>query len=168
LWQRPVVYLTLGTFSNTNLELFRLMLDAVAALPVSAIVTIGRGNDPKLLGGVPSNVHVASFIPQGRLLPHCAAVVHHAGAGTAFGVLAHGLPSVALPQSADNFVIADRLAAAKASRVLMPDQVTPEDLRVAMRAVLDDVTYRDGAQRLADEIAGMASPEDVAQALRAG
>jgi UDP:flavonoid glycosyltransferase YjiC (YdhE family) len=168
LWERPVVYLTLGTFSNTNLAVFRTMLEAVAELPVSAVVTIGRGNDAAGLGAVPANAHVAEFIPQAELLPHSAAVVHHAGAGTAFGVLAHGLPSVALPQSADNFVIAKRLAEAKAARVLMPGDVTVEALHEALRAVLEDASTADGSRRLADEIAAMAAPEEVARLLAAG
>lgn len=164
---RPLVYLTLGTFSNTNLDLFRLLLRALADEPVNVLVTVGPDNDPRAVGSAASNVHVARFIPQEAVLPHCAAAVHHAGAGTTFGVLAHGLPSVALPQGADNFTIADRLAEAGAGVNIGPAQVAPEVVRDALRLVLDDASYRESAGRLAAEIAAMPPPEDVAARLQA-
>jgi UDP:flavonoid glycosyltransferase YjiC (YdhE family) len=166
LWQRPVVYLTLGTFSNANVTLFRLVLDALADLPVNALVTVGRDMDPSALGPVPTGSHVAQFVPQADVLGHCAAAVHHAGAGTTFGVLAHALPAVALPQSADNFAIAGRLAAAGAARSLLPHEVTVDAVRSALLAVLDDAGVRTSAKALADEIAGMPSPGEVASLLR--
>jgi UDP:flavonoid glycosyltransferase YjiC (YdhE family) len=163
---RPLVYVTLGTFSNNDLELFRLVLTALQDEKVNVLVTVGRDNEPGALAPVPANAHVAQFLPQGDVLPRCAAAVHHAGAGTTFGILAHGLPSVALPQSADNFTIADRLAAAGAARVLPPGTVTADAVRAAVWGVLTDGHYRDAAGRLAAEIATMPSPQEVAAQLR--
>jgi len=74
---------------------------------------------------------------------------------------------VALPQSADNFVISQRLAAAGAARTLMPGQVSGEAVRSGVRAVLEDDGYRRRASLLAGEIAGMPSPEQVAAGLSA-
>ncbi len=166
LWERPVVYLTMGTFSNANTGLFRLVLDALADLPLNVVATVGARNDPSALGPVPANACIARFIPQADLLAHCAGVVHHAGAGTAFGVLAHGLPAVALPQSADNFTIADRLATARVACVLMPHEVTAEAVREAVGTILDQPGHREAAQGLACDIAAMPSPAEVAAILR--
>jgi len=166
LWDRPVVYLTLGTFSNGNIPLFRLLLDALAEVPVNVLATVGTDVDPGALGAVPPGAHVVRFVPQADVLGHCAAAVHHAGAGTALGILAHGLPSVAVPQSADNFAIAGRLAAAGAAQVLMPDEVGQDAVRAAALAVLQGEQTRKAARRLADDIAGMPSPREVAARLR--
>lgn len=166
--ERPLVYLTLGTFSNSNVGLFRLVIDALAEETINLFVTIGRDNDPEALGTTAPHVHVAQFVPQSDVLPHCSAAVHHAGAGTTFGILAHGLPSVALPQSADNFTIGDRLAQAGAAITVRPDQVTPQAVRDALRTVLSDTSYADSAQRLAKEIRAMPPPAEVAAALRDG
>lgn len=160
VWERPVVYLTLGTFSN-NPTMFTLLLEALADVAVNVVATIGRDNDTSAVPA-PPNAHVAQFIPQQLLLPHCAAAVHHAGAGTAFGVLAHRLPSVAVPQGADNFAIAARLHDAGAARTLMPEQVTVDAVREAATRVLDAPVHRQAAHRLGDEIAAMPSPADVA------
>ena len=162
----PLVYLTLGTFSNTDLDIFRLVVNALEDEPVNVLATIGRDNDPSTLEPVPENACVERYIPQAEVLPHCAAVVHHAGAGTMFGALAHGLPSVALPQSADNFINANLLAGAGAARTLMPGEVTGPALRAALRTVLGTGTYRLRARELAEEIAAMPSAADVAAVLR--
>ena len=166
MWDRPVVYITLGTFSNTNLSLFRLLIDAVCSLPVNVVVTTGRNVEPADLGELPVQAQVRQFLPQEQLLPHCVAVVHHAGAGTVFGVLAHGLPSLAVPQSADNFTIAGRLRAAGAAEVLLPHEVTAEAVTTALSAILNDGSHRFAARQLAAEIAAMPAPEQVAAALR--
>jgi len=83
-----------------------------------------------------------------------------------FGVLAHGLPSVTLPQSADNFINANLLAEAGAAHTLMPGEVTVAAVRAALRTVLGTDTYRQRARKLAEEIAAMPSADDVAAALR--
>ena len=164
--ERPLVYLTLGTFSNTNLGLFQRLVQGLAEEPVNLLVTLGHDNDPQALGPTAPSVHVARFIPQENVLPHCAAAVHHAGAGTTFGILAHGLPSVALPQSADNFTIGDRIAEAGAAITLGPDQVNADAVRHALRSVLSESSYRDSARSLAAEIAAMPAPTEVAATLR--
>src|SRR6185437_1523287 len=128
------------------------VLDALADEPVNVLVTVGRDNDPSKLSVDASSVHVAQFLPQAEVLPRCSLAVHHAGAGTTFGILAHGLPSVALPQGADNFAIADRLAAAGAAHVVAPAEVTPERVRDAVRTVLTDNAHADTARTLAKEI----------------
>ncbi len=163
---RPLVYLTLGTFSNNDLEVFRLVLKALEDEPVNVLATIGRDHDPSALAAIPENARIEQYIPQAEVLPYCAAVVHHAGAGTMFGVLAHGLPSVALPQSADNFINANLLTGAGAAITLMPGEVTRAAVGAALRTVLGTGTYRQRARKLADEIAAMPSADDVAAKLR--
>jgi MGT family glycosyltransferase len=162
----PLVYLTLGTFSNNDLDLFRLVLAALENEPINLLATIGRDNDPAALAPVPENARVEQYVPQADVLPYCAAVVHHAGAGTMFGVLAHGLPSVALPQSADNFINATLLSETGAAESLMPGEVTGPAVRAALRTVLGTGTYRERARKIAEEIAAMPSADDVAAGLR--
>lgn len=163
---RPLVYLTLGTFSNNAVALFGLILRALADEPVTVVATLGNDGDPAGLGDLPANAVVLGYVPQASILPHCAAVVHHAGAGTTFGVLAHGLPSVVLPQSADNFSMGRRVGERGAGHVLMPDQVDEVSVRQAVRAVLAEPGYRQAAQQVAREIADMPEAALVAEALR--
>ena len=112
LRELPIVYITLGTVYNQNLDVFRALLDGLRDEALNIVVTVGKQNDPAVLGRQPSNVHVHQYIPQELLLPHCAAVVTHGGAGSTLGALAFGLPLLVVPQGADQFYNADRVVAA--------------------------------------------------------
>ena len=161
----PLVYVTLGTFFG-NPEVFRRILSGLADQPVEVVVTVGADRDPEDLAPVSHNVRVERYIPQAELLPDCRAVVHHGGAGTTFGSLAHSLPQVVVPQGADNFINGAMLERAGVGRMLMPDQVTPEEVRQAVTSVLEDTSYRLAARDIAAEIGAMPSPEEVAATLR--
>jgi len=162
----PRVYATLGTFFGGNVDVFRAMLDGLAGENVEVVVTVGADQDPGRLDPVPVNARVERFIPQAELLPTCSAVIHHGGSGTMLGSLAHGLPQVVVPQGADNFINGELLARAGAARVLLPGEVSAGHVRDAVRSILEVPSYAQAALRLAGEMAGMATPADVARTLR--
>ena len=54
--QVPLVYMTLGT--STNTDVYRSVLDALEDLYVDVLVTIGSGRDPATIGPMPGNAHV--------------------------------------------------------------------------------------------------------------
>jgi UDP:flavonoid glycosyltransferase YjiC (YdhE family) len=160
------VYLTLGTFFGGNTDVFRTVLSGLAEEDIEVVVTVGADNDPAALYPIPANTRVERYVPQADLLPRCAAVIHHGGAGTMYGSLAHGLPQVALPQGADNFINGGLLAACGAGLSIKPEQLTPVTVREAVRSVLTDPSYRDTALQLREEMAALSDPANVAHGLR--
>lgn len=162
----PFAYLTLGTFFAGNTDVFQTVLAGLGAEDVDVLVTVGADNDPAALGAVAGNVRVERYVPQAELLPRCSVVIHHGGAGTMYGALAHGIPQIVLPQGADNFVNGDLLAHCGAGLCIGPDETSPESVRDAVRLVLTDPSYRGAAQRLAEELATLPEPVRVARQLR--
>ena len=163
---RPVVYVTFGTFFNSNLDVFRLALEALGDEPVDVVMTVGRDQDPAELAPFPTNARVDRFIPQADLLPSCSAIVHHGGAGTTFGALAHGVPQVIVPQGADNFEHAAMCDSAGTATTLRPEMLSPANLAAAVRRVVDDEAYAAASRRCAEEIAVMPDAGSIATALR--
>ncbi len=161
----PVVYVTLGT-AFANVDIFRAALDGLATEPVEVVVTVGSDLDAAALAPVPANARVERFVPQADLLPGCSAVVHHGGSGTMFGALAHGLPQVAIPQGADNFINAALIVRGGAGLTLGPGEVTPESIRRVVRSILADPLYATAARRMAAEIAALPTPSEMAETLR--
>jgi len=161
----PIVYITLGTVYNHNLDVFTALLEGLRDEALNIVVTVGKQNDPAALGRQPSNVHVRQYIPQELLLPHCAAVATHGGAGSTLGALAFGLPLLVVPQGADHFYNADRVVAAGAGVQLMPDRLTADSARVAIRLLLRDGTFRDAAQRVKIELDAMPDPREAVETL---
>ncbi|HEY6081039.1 MAG TPA: glycosyltransferase [Polyangiaceae bacterium] len=153
---RPLIYITFGTIAGSTAHIraiYRTALEAVAELPVRALLTTGKGMDADLLGAIPANVHVEAFIPQRDVLPHAAAVVCHGGSGTLLGALAAGLPMVIVPFGADQPHNAQLVAQVGAGLALSsPDAST---LGATIQRLLDAPALRQKAQSLAAEIAAM-------------
>lgn len=154
---RPTVYMTLGTVTNTDVSVFRAVLDGLADEAVNLVVTVGRDNDPAALGPVPGNARVERYIPQSLLLPSCSAVISHGGTGTTLACLGHGLPHLVIPQGADQFVNAQRCVDAGLGRQLLPGEVTADAVRKQVALLLSDDA--DARRRVADEIAATPGPD---------
>ena len=152
--------MTLGTVFNLESgDLFERVLAGLGGLSVSVVVTVGPGLEPSALGRVPANVRVERFVPQSALLRRCDAVVCHGGSGSVTGALAHGVPLVVLPMGADQPMNAARVEALGVGRTLDAIGSTPEDIRGAVRQVIDDPTFRRAAERVRDEVAALPGPE---------
>lgn len=162
--ERPTVYVTLGTVFN-ELPVFRVLLEGLAKVDCNVIATIGRNGDPAALEPIPSNAHVERYVPQSLLLPHCSAVVSHAGSGTLLASLAAGLPLLLVPQSADQFDNAAQAARVGAALALLPDELSAEAARAAMLRLLAEESYRARARSVAEEISAMPSPEELVPVL---
>ncbi len=163
---RPTVYVTLGTIWNTDLDVFRLVIEALRDR-VNLIVTVGRQNDPALLGPQPRGVIVRSYIPQHALLPWCDAVVAHGGSGTVLGALAHGVPMLVVPQGADQWSNAEQIVTAGAGQRLLRDELSAVAVRDCVIALLTEPSYRQAASNIKEEIRAMPSATDAIVALEA-
>ncbi|MFD0203587.1 MULTISPECIES: glycosyltransferase [Saccharothrix] len=160
---RPLVYLTLGTAFGTH-ELLAAAIKGLAEVGARVVVATGRVR-PEQLGTVPADVTVRAWVPQADLLPHVDVVVHHGGSGTTLGALAVGAPQLVLPQGADQFANADAVTAAGAGVRLLPDEVSAEAIASIVRTLSRPGGHTDAARAIADEIARMPSPAEVARRL---
>jgi UDP:flavonoid glycosyltransferase YjiC (YdhE family) len=161
LGARPCLYVTLGTVSNHAVHVFRAVLDGVADEDVDVVLTIGPEGDPAALGQVADNVHVERFLPQGAVLRRCAVAISHAGSGAMLGAAAAGVPVLAVPQAADQFLNAQTMADAGMALRLMPDEVSPDAIRLALRRLLDEPAFRERARAIGAEIQAMPAPSSV-------
>ena len=160
-----LIYVTLGTVFNDDLELVRVAVEAAGALGLPVVVTVGPRTDPAALGPQPSHVTVAEFIPQTELLPRCAAVVSHAGSGTFLAALAAGVPQVLLPQAADQFLNAQAGAEGGVAIAVPRAEATVPRVREALERVIGDGAYRAAAESVRTEIGAMPPPEAVVSEL---
>ncbi len=160
----PLVYVTMGTVQQRP-ELLRDVVAGVAELPVRVLVALGPQTEPSVLGDQPAHVQVEPWVDQTEVLGRCTAVVSHGGSGTFLGALARGVPQLCLPQAADQFRNADGGSRAGATLTLAPSEVTSTSVRAAVERLLSDSDLREGAERVAAEIAGMPGPDEVVRLL---
>ncbi len=163
---RPLIHATLGTTQMNHEQ--SLLASVIAGLrdePVNLVVTVGPENDPDAFGEQPDNVHLERYIPHSLLLPHCALVIGHGGAGTMLGALGSGLPLLTIPQGADQYINADVCARRGVGRTLLTRDVTPQTVRAEVRRLMDDLAYVRSAREVQTEIAAMPAPQEVVTGL---
>ncbi|HVN40985.1 MAG TPA: glycosyltransferase [Myxococcota bacterium] len=160
--RRPLVYVSFGTnrvFATP--KRLRTIAEAIAALGAGAVIT---GCDPGELGTVPDGVAAHGFVPQSLLLPHCDAAICHAGANTAFGALAKGVPLVMVPLGADHFTNT-RAVVRRGAALALDEEADSQSIAAALERVLRDREIRTAAREVAEEIAAMPSPAAAADGI---
>jgi UDP:flavonoid glycosyltransferase YjiC (YdhE family) len=70
---------------------------------------------------LPATVLHADYVPLGRLLPRCRALVHHGGIGTLAQGLSAGVPQLVTPMAFDQFDNAERLYRLNVGRSFRPN-----------------------------------------------
>jgi UDP:flavonoid glycosyltransferase YjiC (YdhE family) len=161
----PLVYATLGTVINTHTDVLRAFVEALRDERVNLVVTVGRDGDPDQFGPQPPNVRIERYIPQSLLYPRCDLVISHGGSNTMLGALAHGIPQVMVPITADQPYNAERCSAVGVARVVPSSHATPGSIREAALAVLADPGYRRAAQCIRDEMTRLPGPHGVVRLL---
>jgi hypothetical protein len=155
------VYVTLGTIMNEAPDVLRALLEGAGRHDVNLVVTTGPGTTPASLGDLPRSVVTAPYLPQAAVLPHCAAVVSHAGAGTLLGALCHGLPQLCVPQGTDQPFNTEALLPTGAALALSPADVTADAVADALGRLLGEPSYRLAAEGLRGEVEQMPAPAEV-------
>jgi UDP:flavonoid glycosyltransferase YjiC (YdhE family) len=164
---RPTVYVTMGTVFNQAAPIFRAILDGLAGSDLNVVVTVGSDGDPSVLGPQAANVHVERYIPQSELLPRCALVISHAGSGTLLGAVSTGVPIVAVPQGADQFLNAEAIQRTGIGLRILPEELRADSVRESVGRVLEETHFALAARAIGAEIARMPTPASVVARLEA-
>ena len=161
----PLVLVSLSTSEQGQAYLLQRCVDAVAQMPVRAIVTTGPSIDPATVKAG-ANTQVVRYTPHADILPQVSLVITHAGAGTTMAALGHGVPLLCTPMGRDQFFNAERVQELGAGRMLMPDSDS-DAIAAAATEILLDGRYTDSAKRMAVVISGYGGAAQAADALEA-
>ena len=149
---QPTVHASMGTLFNRVPGNYEAILDGLGDEPINLIVAIGPDRDAEDFGEQPENVRLVSYLPHSLLLPHCDAVVSHAGYGVSMACLLNGLPSVMLPIDGDQPRNAKRVEQLGAGIMLPGPSRSADMVRDAVYAVLADERYRGSARRIRERL----------------
>lgn len=113
--------------------------------------------------GLPANVTATDWIPIPEVLPHCAAIVHHGGAGTVLAALAAGIPQLLTPGPGDRTTNARVVAASGAGLAMPAKEFTPE----LLTRLVEESAISSAAREVAAEIDRMPEPAELVDVLEA-
>jgi zeaxanthin glucosyltransferase len=165
LTDQPLIYASLGTLQNQNLEIFETIAAACQDLPAQLVISLGNP-DAKLdtPPSWPGQPLVVPYAPHQQLIDRAALVITHAGLNTTIGALQAGVPLVAVPITNEQPGIAARLVQTGAGLSLPVKQLTTAKLRSLVTEVLGNVAYRDRAKAFAasaQSAGGLAQAADI-------
>ncbi len=150
---RPVLLVSFGTAFTDQLDVYRACVSAFAA-DWHVVMSLGKHVSPASLGPLPSSVEVYESVPQLAVLEAASAFITHAGMGGATEALWFGVPTVAIPQAADQFGNAAQLEALGVGRHLPASSVTASSLREAVDEVTSSAAVASRLAELKAEIRG--------------
>ena len=144
---RPLVLVSLSTLNQGQAPLLRRILQAVAAMEINVLVTLGPALDP---GDFPTAPHVRleRFIPHSAVMPHVAAMVTQSGLGSVAKALAHGVPLLCIPMVGDQHENAARVVA-RGAGLRLRGEARPGEIAATLRRLLMEPRFRQGASNLA-------------------
>jgi len=148
--KRPLVLVGFSTTFQDHTSVLQNVIDALGALPVRALVTLGPAIAPEEVQAR-DNVHVVPSAPHGAVMKQASLVITHGGYGTLMRALSHKLPVLALPQGRDQHGNAERLAAHGAGLALPPGSDTAT-IAAAIEKLLHESCYSDAAVELGHRI----------------
>jgi UDP:flavonoid glycosyltransferase YjiC (YdhE family) len=147
----PLVVVSFSTSYMDQQALVQRVLDALAGLPVRALLTAGPALETQALR-LPANARMVDYVPHRTVFPHAALVVTHAGWQTVNAALADGVPLVCVPDQRDQPDNAARVLACGAG-VRVSKRASPVKLRRVIAAALADPALKRGACAMSEALA---------------
>lgn len=92
---KPLLYISYGSLGAGDSDLIKRVIDAVAGMPVRALVNVG--DYAERYSDLPDNVLIADWFPQPSVIPQVDAVIHHGGNNSFTECLYFGKPAIIMP-----------------------------------------------------------------------
>ena len=132
----PPIVFTFGTAFYFGKNIFLESMQALQRINARGIfLTVKRENLPHEL---PDTIRSFPFLPLGKILPSCRAIVHHGGIGTLGQALKAGIPQLIRPLAYDQFDNAHRITTRKLGSCIRARQYSAECLSQKLLAILND------------------------------
>jgi MGT family glycosyltransferase len=147
-----VIYISLGTIHNANLDFYRACFEAFRDYPSQFILSAGRQTDLSQPGEIPANFIVRPTVPQLEVLQQTSVFITHGGMNSIHEGLYYGVPLIVVPQQFEQLLngrtVEKRGACLVIDKQVMGQKITAEDLRQALDQVLSRTSYSTAAEAL--------------------
>ena len=162
---RPLVLVGLSTDQMGQQALLGRIIQVLGEMEVRALVTTGPQIDPERFEPA-VNVVVRSFVPHADVMPQASLVITHAGHGTVIRALAAGVPLVCIPLGRDQYDVAARVVW-RGAGVKLSSKATTSALKRVIATVLENESFRDASQRIAQAISRETAEDKAVRELEA-
>ncbi|ERT07331.1 glycosyltransferase, MGT family protein [Lyngbya aestuarii BL J] len=149
---QPLIYASLGTLQNRNLEVFDKIACACQGLDAQLVISLGNPNHSGADVQFTGSPIVVPYAPQQQLIKKANLIITHAGMNTTLETLASGKRMIAIPITNEQPGIAARMARTGAGKMLNLKQLTTAKLRKSINRVLTEKSYQQNALKMQEAI----------------
>lgn len=150
---KKLIYISLGTLFNDNIEFFKLCIKAFAfSKEFQLILSVGKACELKVFGNPPDNVYIYNFVPQNQILKEAEIFISHGGLNSINeSLLMFKKPLIVVPQFSDQFDNADQIKLFEAGIVLEKEKVNEETIKNAVNSlIVEEEKYKRGVQKIVE------------------
>jgi UDP:flavonoid glycosyltransferase YjiC (YdhE family) len=146
--QKSLVYVNLG--SSGAIHVLPSLLAALKDLPITIVLaTAGRWTTKSL----PSNVLISDYLPGEQVVTRSNLVICNGGSPSVYQALRGRVPVLGIASNMDQHLMMQAVVREHAGLLIRSDEATVENLRKAVLLLLENESYRHGAERLERVIA---------------
>jgi hypothetical protein len=169
---KPLIYISLGTINNLNLDFYRACFDAFRDYPAQFVLSVGKRIEIGQLGTIPDNFLLRAFVPQLEVLERADLFITHGGMNSVHEGLWYSVPLVVIPQQAEQALVAMQVARHEAGIFIRETsrlgQATAADLRASVERIFAERSrYAAGAARVRESFQAAGGYMRAAEALMA-
>ena len=139
----PLIYISMGTVINDRPDFYSKCIDALRNLDAEAIISCGNAMDQELLGTLPDNIRVYSYVDQLDVLSRADVFITHCGMNSVSESLYMATPMVLYPQTGEQHAVARRATEIGAGILLRDD--SSKGIRTAVQEILHNTAYTKAA-----------------------
>ncbi|MGE7431831.1 macrolide family glycosyltransferase [Bacillus thuringiensis] len=143
---KSVIYISMGTELNKQLELYEKCLQAFKDFNGIVVISIGKEIDIMEFAYVPSHFIIRPYAPQLEILKYADVFITHGGMNSVSEGLYHDTPLVILPITNDQPFVAKRVEELNAGVVLNHKNVTVAELKGAVNTLLNSFSYKEASK----------------------
>jgi UDP:flavonoid glycosyltransferase YjiC (YdhE family) len=145
----PLVLVAPSTAQDPDCRLVRVALEALADEPVRVLATTNRQRPATALPAAPANARVVDWLNYSQAMAAADLVVCHGGHGTLARALGAGVPVLCCPAVGDMAENGARATWAGAGLTLPWRLMGPGSLRLVVRRLLGEPSFRERAEEIA-------------------
>ncbi|PFJ13377.1 glycosyl transferase [Bacillus cereus] len=145
---KTVVYISMGTELNKQLELYEKCLQALKDFNGIVVISVGREIDLMKFSTIPPHFIIRPYVPQLEILKYANVFITHGGMNSVSEGLYFDTPLVVLPIANDQPFVAKRVEELHAGVVLNNKSVTAKELKEAVNRLLNNSSYKEASKMI--------------------
>ena len=159
--ERPLIYISMGTVINDRPDFYHKCIDALRDIDAEVVISCGNAMDQKLLGTLPDNISVYSYVDQLDVLSRADVFITHCGMNSVSESLYMAAPMILYPQTREQRAVARRVTEVGAGILLRDD--SSEGIRIAVQEILNNTAYAKAANECSLDFRACSGPIGAAE-----